>query len=343
MVTDHGRPDQRPPSSRRAHLPRQNPPPCAQRASSAPRASGAVCHTQSAPEDAPAASEGEDDGSRHQVPHPPRAAGGGSPAPIAPCRPRPMRSFFAHGGHRAMPESEWRFPGLRFPGFGWICLWLRLPSSAAARGQAAMLHGKQADAQLLVCALAGRFVDPRTSQRLQFFFFYDLSRNFGEAKHGHGDMNRVSPAGLLVLVWLDVACSVMSEGAPPVLLALPGPLFPRADFSPPTQECAAGVLLCLVSVHCEGTRGGRAEACSLLAPGNAGGRGERFVINGAPLYLGENPQVASASHEVLTAASVWDCSLMLAKYVERHAERFRGKTVLELGAQTIRAVRPHAR
>ena len=156
-------------------------------------------------------------------------------------------------------------------------------------------------------------------------------------------MNRVTPAGLLVLVWLDVACSVMSEGAPPVLLALPGPLFPRADFSPPTQECAAGVLLCLVSVHCEGTRGGRAEACSLLAPGNAGGRGERFVINGAPLYLGENPQVASASHEVLTAASVWDCSLMLAKYVERHAERFRGKTVLELGAQTIRAVRPHAR
>ena len=340
MVTAHGRPDQRPPGSRRAHLPRQNPPPCAQRASSAPRASGAVCHTQSAPEDAPAASEGEDDGSRHQVPHPPCAAGGGSPAPIAPCRPLPMRSFFAHGCHRAMPESEWRFPGLRFPGFGWICLWLRLPSSAAARGQAAMLHGKQADAQLL----ALRFGAPgswSTNQAVAISFSFIPAKL--RRKNGHDDMNRVTPAGLLVLVWLDVACSVMSEGAPPVLLALPGPLFPRADFSPPTQECAAGVLLCLVSVHCEGTRGGRAEACSLLAPGNAGGRGERFVINGAPLYLGENPQVASASHEVLTAASVWDCSLMLAKYVERHAERFRGKTVLELGAQTIRAVRPHAR
>jgi hypothetical protein len=227
-------------------------------------------------------------------------------------------------------------------------IWLDLPVAQATelRGRS-RASGDAAQAAFLPATRSALWRDGSSIHEpggCNFFLFLRfIPRNFGEAKHGHGDMNRVSPAGLLVLVWLDVACSVMSEGAPPVLLALPGPLFPRADFSPPTQECAAGVLLCLVSVHCEGTRGGRAEACSLLAPGNAGGRGERFVINGAPLYLGENPQVASASHEVLTAASVWDCSLMLAKYVERHAERFRGKTVLELGAQTIRAVRPYAR
>lgn len=54
------------------------------------------------------------------------------------------------------------------------------------------------------------------------------------------------------------------------------------------------------------------------------------MIKGRPLYLGEK-QVVSTSHEVMTAASVWDCSLMLAKYVERHAALFRGMTVLELG------------
>ena len=66
-----------------------------------------------------------------------------------------------------------------------------------------------------------------------------------------------------------------------------------------------------------------------------GTRGEQFLINGAPLYLEENPQVVSNSHEVLTARSVWDCSLMLAKYVEKHTAHFRGKTVLELGNASV--------
>ena len=106
---------------------------------------------------------------------------------------------------------------------------------------------------------------------------------------------------------------VMSEGgaaAPPVLLALPGPLFPHVDFRP-----------------------SEAGACSeASAHGGESHGGERFLINGAPLVLEENPRVSSDSHVVRTAVSVWDCSLMLAKFVEHHADDFRGKVVLELGS-----------
>jgi hypothetical protein len=74
---------------------------------------------------------------------------------------------------------------------------------------------------------------------------------------------------LIVLVWLDAVCAaaMQGEGAPPVLLALPGPLFPRADFSPPTQGCAAAgaLLLHIPSLVPQGLK-----SCSLASHRRAG-------------------------------------------------------------------------
>jgi len=114
----------------------------------------------------------------------------------------------------------------------------------------------------------------------------------------------------LAAVPLGGAMSEPAAAAPPVLLALPGPLFPKVDFRP----------------------SGAGTCSEVLAHGGQFHGGERFLINGAPLFLEENPHVSSDSHVVLTAVSVWDCSLMLAKFVEHHADNFRGKTVLELGS-----------
>jgi predicted nicotinamide N-methyase len=100
-----------------------------------------------------------------------------------------------------------------------------------------------------------------------------------------------------------------------MVLALPGPLFPAINFRPQRAQD------CLAPSTCGGKEAERSET-----------HGKRFIVNGTPLYLQQKPHVSSSSHAVLTAASVWDCSLMLAKYVEKHAQHFRGKTVLELGS-----------
>lgn len=115
-----------------------------------------------------------------------------------------------------------------------------------------------------------------------------------------------------------------------VMLALPGPLFPKVDFRRPVQEECIGLSLSVPMKHGVHASLGPKET-------NPAGRCERklgnpFVVNGTPLYLEADPQVLSLAHAELTAASVWDCSLMLAKYVEKHKQRFKGKTVLELGS-----------
>jgi hypothetical protein len=76
---------------------------------------------------------------------------------------------------------------------------------------------------------------------------------------------------LRVLVWLDAVCAAamsgQGEGAPPVLLALPGPLFPRADFSVPTQGCAAaGALLS----HMQAREAEGLKSCSIASHRSAG-------------------------------------------------------------------------
>eukprot|EP00961_Rhodomonas_salina_P156962 2113014-Rhodomonas_salina.1 len=46
--------------------------------------------------------------------------------------------------------------------------------------------------------------------------------------------------------------------------------------------------------------------------------------------------VESEQHEVKTAGSIWDCSLVLAKYVAKHTETLiKGKSVLELGSGQV--------
>jgi len=116
-----------------------------------------------------------------------------------------------------------------------------------------------------------------------------------------------------------------------VMLALPGPLFPQVDFRrPPVQEECIGLSLSAPMKHGVHASLGPKET-------DPAGRCERklgnpFVVDGTPLYLEADPQVLSLAHAELTAASVWDCSLMLAKYVEKHKQRFKGKTVLELGS-----------
>jgi hypothetical protein len=77
------------------------------------------------------------------------------------------------------------------------------------------------------------------------------------------------------------------------LLALPGPAFPNfALFVPPRNR---------------GDEGSAAVAS-----------GAPFFIHGRPIQLTQATLAADCtSHEVLTAGSLWDCSLVLAKYFER--------------------------
>ena len=99
---------------------------------------------------------------------------------------------------------------------------------------------------------------------------------------------------------------------PPVLLALPGPEFPRVNFDPPLP-------------HGAGAPEERATQ-----------RGEPFIIGGRSLYLQREREVDSEDHAERTAGSIWDCSLVLAKYLARHGELLvRGKRVLELGAGQV--------
>lgn len=77
---------------------------------------------------------------------------------------------------------------------------------------------------------------------------------------------------------------------------------------------------------------------------NSGGDSKRFSVLGTPIYLAPatRASLAAAEHEVQTASSVWDCSVVLAKFLE-HAQktRLRPSCVLhpetraiELGAGT---------
>ncbi|EKX44304.1 hypothetical protein GUITHDRAFT_163614 [Guillardia theta CCMP2712] len=83
------------------------------------------------------------------------------------------------------------------------------------------------------------------------------------------------------------------EEEKPIILALPGPLFPPIDFDHASEE--------------EGPKRGR--------------------------YLKGEPHVDSSDHAEQTAGSIWDCSLVLAKYLEKHSQRYlKDHHVLELGS-----------
>lgn len=125
----------------------------------------------------------------------------------------------------------------------------------------------------------------------------------------------------LLLLLIQPPSSVSAAtmpGAPaaephPVLLALPGPAFPHIDFDPLPAAAAEG-------------EGGCAAAAT-------GMRGTRFMVGGRPLLLNKSVGVDSESHTEKTAGSVWDCSLVLAKYLESNREALlEGKHVVELGS-----------
>ena len=62
----------------------------------------------------------------------------------------------------------------------------------------------------------------------------------------------------------------------------------------------------------------------------------RFEILGRAIVLAEAEQLADERHTVQTATSVWDCSVVLAKWLEQPAQLplVRGRRVIELGAGT---------
>ena len=95
-----------------------------------------------------------------------------------------------------------------------------------------------------------------------------------------------------------------------MLLALPGPAFPAFDFSPV---------------------GAASVAAAEPAPA------PRFTVCGTPVVLTADQHAADAvAHTVHTAASLWDCSLVLAKYLEHAVARIPAllarPRLLELGA-----------
>lgn len=114
------------------------------------------------------------------------------------------------------------------------------------------------------------------------------------------------------------SASTMSGGTPepqPVLLALPGPAFSHIDFDPDPrgeEECKSGAQ----HRHSKGSS-----------------RGLRFIVGGKPLLLDKSVSIDSDSHTEKTAGSVWDCSLVLAKYLEMNSETLlKDKHVMELGS-----------
>jgi len=97
------------------------------------------------------------------------------------------------------------------------------------------------------------------------------------------------------------------EEEKPIILALPGPLFPPIDFDHASEE--------------EGPKRG------------SGTIKKRFSIAGRNMYLKGEPHVDSSDHAEQTAGSIWDCSLVLAKYLEKHSQRYlKDHHVLELGS-----------
>jgi hypothetical protein len=60
-----------------------------------------------------------------------------------------------------------------------------------------------------------------------------------------------------------------------------------------------------------------------------------FYINGIPIWLSDTRQVLGneeQDHVIRTASSLWDCGVILAKYLEKHPDLVCGKRVIELGA-----------
>ena len=67
--------------------------------------------------------------------------------------------------------------------------------------------------------------------------------------------------------------------------------------------------------------------------------GQRFIIAGQQVFLDTHiADTADQRHTVQTANAVWDCSIVLAKYIELQTELapayLSNKTVIELGAGT---------
>jgi hypothetical protein len=60
-----------------------------------------------------------------------------------------------------------------------------------------------------------------------------------------------------------------------------------------------------------------------------------FCINDIPLWLSDAAQESleeNHHHTIRTASSLWDCGVILAKYLEKHPYVVYGKRVIELGA-----------
>ena len=105
---------------------------------------------------------------------------------------------------------------------------------------------------------------------------------------------------------------------PTPILALPGPAFPSFDLSPPSSSSASPP----------------PSSLEQTPPPL------RFTVAGTPVFVIEGGDLdGDNSHTSQTASSVWDCSFVLAKALERHIEErdatfLKGKTVVELGSGT---------
>ena len=126
-----------------------------------------------------------------------------------------------------------------------------------------------------------------------FAFLYTTPPHSADGGPARGAMSRTCPrchnpilrtsavhTVLRVLVWLDAVCAAAmsgpGDGAPPVLLALPGPLFPRADFRVPTQGCAAAGAL-LSHSKLASARGRRSQVVLHCVPQEGGASGSRSM------------------------------------------------------------------
>lgn len=124
----------------------------------------------------------------------------------------------------------------------------------------------------------------------------------------------------------QAAAAAEVEAGPAVVLAIEGPSFPSLDFAPPLPQPGAASAIEDVPAHADGTR---------------------FKILGTPIYLKpvERSSLSGSEHEVQTSSSVWDCAVVLAKYLEfaqqtQQAHRRPGciirpaTAIVELGAGT---------